>query len=233
MPISRPLIFATAYCATAERLRIIELWARVTKNLNPDCDILLIDSASPVNLQEVCTVHGIEFFSFPDNIGHLNLTGRDGWGRAFCHGVQMAIDRGYEYFSNLDADLIFCKPVTPIIERMRRDGVKVCAPMDVTYLFVETAVSFYETAYMRESRFIERYDWQHPEKQLGVPPERRCELLFGDDLWTLPLRGYRNDYNQVTFRVIKDTTPYGLDFLTHAKDFSLYHQLLAKNGVTV
>jgi hypothetical protein len=227
----RPLIFGTSYVPTRERLRVVELWAKVTRKLNPDCDIILIDSASPVNLKEVCDATGIEYWSFPDNIGHLNLTGKDGWGRAFCKGVEVAIERGYEYFVNLDSDLIFCKPCLPIIERMRCDGVKAAAPMDHVYLFLETAVSFYQTAYMQESRFIESYNWE--KGPTDAAPERQLEVLFSDRLWCLPLRGYRNDHWEVTHATIRTNFPYGLDYLTHVSDFSLYNRLLQMNGIEV
>lgn len=236
---NRTLIFATSYVKDFTRRDVVKLWAKVTAKLNPDHDMLLIDSASPVDPREFLGWSDYDsdkpinrvVYRFDDNIGHLSANGRDGWGRAFCKGVQIAIDRGYDYIAHLDSDLIFCKPVEPIIAKLHRSGVKVAMPMSYPYLFTETAVLFVSVPYLKEIDFIARYDWDHPVP--GRIPELRCEDIFGDDLFCLPLRGLRNDGNQVSWQTFDRASFYGMDFLTHSADTGLYDRLLRKNGVAL
>jgi GT2 family glycosyltransferase len=234
---SRTLIFATSYIADFTRRDLVSLWAKVTTKLNPDHDILLVDSASPVDPREflgwadysVGAPITRSVYRFPENIGHLNITGKDGWGRGFCKGIEIAIERGYEYMAHVDSDLIFCRPVEPIIEKLEKYGVKVAMPMGHPYLFTETAALFVSVPYLKEIDFVGKYNWEVPVA--GRIPEMRCEDIFGDDLFCLPLRGMRNDGNLITWKNFDKMFPYGLDFFTHSQDMGLYDRLLKKNGI--
>lgn len=231
---SDTLIFATSYVGDFARRDLVKLWANVTTKLNPGVDILLIDSASPVDPRQFLGWEdypgdGRSVYRFPDNIGHLNITGNDGWGRAFCKGIEIAIDGGYDFIAHLDSDLIFCKPVTPIVDKLRRSSVKVAMPMGHPYMFTETAVLFASVSYLRDIKFIERYNWSKPKN--GKIPEVQCEEIFADELFCLPLRGMRNDANVITWQNFDRSFPYGLDFFTHSSDADLYERMLKKNGI--
>lgn len=173
--------------------------------------------------------------SFSDNIGHLSLGGGDGWGRSFCKGLEIAIVSGYDYVVYLEPDLIFAPKVMPIVEKMRRCGVKAAAPMDTVYHFIANEIMFLDVAYLKESRFVERYDWANPPPlHYLTTPEKRCEDLLKDELWILPIRGLRNDHHMLTRENIgrRDKVfPLGLDYLTHCRDFALYEMFMQINGL--
>lgn len=173
--------------------------------------------------------------SFSGNIGHLSLGGGDGWGRSFCKGLEIALSSGYEYVVYLEPDLIFAPKVMPIVEKMRRCGVKAAAPMDTVYHFIANEIMFLDVAYLRESRFVERYDWANPPPlHYLTTPEKRCEDLLKDELWILPIRGLRNDHHMLTRENIgrRDKVfPLGLDYLTHCRDFALYEMFMQINGL--
>ena len=252
----RTLIFGTSYVgddgAQRYKARMVELWAKLAVHLNPEADILLVDSASKVDLgklleplgfrnyYDVQTGHFLRtpraVFSFPDNIGHLNVNGRDGWGRAFCKGIQIAIAGCYDFACHLDADMIFTLPTQPVFEKMERSGVQVCEAWDTTYAFGETSILFFRPQYMERIKFIERYDWPSrvaPFMDPSMCPERICDEIWKDDLFTLPFRGLRDDFNRVTVNNIATAFPYGLDFLTHVKDFAVYERFLELKGIVL
>lgn len=233
------LIFSTSYVGDFARRDLVKLWAKVTTKLNPNTDILLIDSASPVDPRQFLEwpeyqdgeIAPRRIYRFDDNIGHLNISGQDGWGRAFCKGIQIAIDDGYDFIAHIDSDLIFCKPVRPIVDKMMNIGVNVAMPMSHPYMFTETAVLFVSVPYLKEINFIQKYDWQKPKN--GKLPEIRCEEIFADELFCLPLRGMRNDGNFINWQNFDKSFPYGLDFFTHSSDAGLYDRMLKKNGIQV
>ena len=86
----RVLIFGTVHADTPEKLHIAQMWATLHRDINPTCDLLLVDT----NTLPHDFTYGVEVFSFGDNIGHLARGGRDGWGRAFCKGLEIGVDRG-------------------------------------------------------------------------------------------------------------------------------------------
>lgn len=228
---SKTLIYGTSYIATPERMELTKLWAKLCAKLNPDCDLLLVDSASPFDPMKFMPENLLWIRRFHDNLGHLNAGGGDGWGRAFCYGLQFGIDEGYDRIAYIDADILFAKPVGPIFDKMERNGVKVSCPLDMNFQFLENGIVFMNPEYMRDIRFIERYDWPNsPQMPL---PERRFELLLEDALFTLPLRGCRNDFDLVTMANCREAFPWSWDYLTHAKDFNLYYRFLELNGITL
>ncbi len=235
---ARTLILGTSFVGPSAQgytLRMVELWAKLLRHLNPDIDALVIDSASPTNPTDILAKHDIECFRFDDNIGHLNgLHGRDGWGRAFCAGIEIAIQRNYDALVYMDTDIILAEPVGPIVDKLRRHAIKVAMPLASPYMFAENGLAFYDVAYLAESRFVERYDWlsRTAEKQTPLTiPEVECERLLRDEFFLLPLRGWRDDRNQLTVNNIATAMPYGLDWLTHVKNFAVYERFLEMKGI--
>lgn len=212
----RTLIFATTYVDTPERFRLTEHWAKLHGTLNPDCDLLIVDSASPIpGLYEAVRQQDprVIFHNLGDNIGHLSRGGRDGWGRAFCHGLQRAIDSGYDYAVHIEGDSLFRLPLAPIVAEMRRDKLDVLSvPVKGTRRdeigWVETGLMVFRTGYVAASDFIRRYDW--PTRQKSPTPERIIFNLLGRDLTLMPWRALRADKNQITVDNVRD-----LDWVTH------------------
>lgn len=226
---TRTLIAGTSYLPDQARLELAQLWSRVARHLNPHTDIILIDSASPFDPATVMPPD-IEIIRFPDNIGAISQGQRDGSGRAFCKGLEIAVERGYDYCMIWEADTLFTLPAAPIIKKMHRIGVKVAAPFADPYAFMEWAVCFWSTQYVKDSKFIERYDWEHAPK--WPIPEFRVQSLVQDEVFVLPIRGYRNSMNNLNAANYKSVQPYfPFSFLTHCQDFGLYYQFLDMNGI--
>lgn len=208
----RTLIFGTSYIADASALWVARQWLNLARTLSPEADLLMVDSASPVALPD-----GVEVLQLGDNIGHLSRGGRDGWGRAFCVGLERA--RGYDFAVHIECDLLFVRPVSQMIERMQKASVVVAAPWAMPYLYVETALMFMDMGYADAPYgWPAKYDWAGGIGQ----PELRMEKLLGDDLFIAPLRGTRDD--------LGNAVPEGMDYLTHAK-IGKYRALLRSAGV--
>lgn len=215
----RTLIFGTVYADTKERARLTRQWAEQHRKLNPDCDFLLVDSKSPEFWgDDGSPAVGVEWpnvlvDSFPDNIGHLSRGGRDGWGRAFCKGLETAIERGYDYAVHIEGDSLFKLPVLPVVRQMQRDGIKVASvPVEGTKRkeigWVETGLMFFDVNYVRESGFIAKYDW--PNRTVRPTPERVIFDILKPDLKMMPWRAERGDKSQITVENVGD-----LDWVTH------------------
>lgn len=236
--VARPvktLIFGTMYSDTDERKRLTELWETFHDHVNPGCTLTLIDSNSP---KPPMMQRNAQYVSFPENIGHLSRNGsggpqtrgQDGWGRAFCRGLQMAIDSGYDYVAHIEGDSLLRIPVADIVKEMRRDNIDVVSvPVNGTRRneidWVETGLMVFRVGYLVESDFIKRYDW--PGAQRRPTPEAVIFKLLGPHLKLMPWRALRGDKNQITDQNIMD-----LDWVTHCRlperpgidDLSLYER---------
>ena len=220
----RTLIFGTSYVGDQQAKWLLEQWVEVNRRLNSskDCAVLIVDSASP------CLPAGLNVFQLGKNIGHLSRTGQDGWGKAFCVGLEMAAQKGFDYVVHIETDLLFARPVAPIIDRMARFGVGAAAPMANPWHYIETALLFLDMRWVRESDFIARYDWEHsPAAPL---PEQRVQAILADKLWALPLRGMRNDLGALTAGNMAGRFPEGIDYLTHATP-ATFRAFLAMNDL--
>lgn len=227
---SKILILGTSYVHGAAAAVIFEMWADLTRGLNPGVDILVVDSNSPDPSHLISPIYAnaLRQAHFVDNIGHLSRGGRDGWGRAFSRGVQHAIDKEYDYLAVLDCDLLLARPVAEIIDKMARNGVKAAAPMAFPYQFTETACSFWSVDYLRELDLIGRYDWENPPAN-GLLPEQRIDQICAGEMFALPLRGFRNDMG-VTAEQLPRLFPGGIDWIHHA-ELPVMRKFLEMNDV--
>ena len=253
------LILGTSYVGPGAQGygdRLVTLWARLALHLNPGIHVTLIDSASPTAPAEFLRPLGFKamtitedsafrmdltapgtVLTWTDNVGHLNSTGVDGWGRSFCKGIDVAISHGFDYLAYMDADIICTDPVRPIIAKMKASGVKAACPMDTSYNFIENGLMFLDVRYLKASKFVARYDWRSRSGRTQTPqniPEYEFEKLLGDALFTLPMRGIRNDFNRITVNNLEHAFPYGgCSFLTHCGDFAVYQRLLELKGIAL
>lgn len=230
------LLFGTCYVPDeAMRDQVIN-WSLLNRLLNPGLDIMLIDSNSPFDprhfLPKKAPKHAnIIVRRFEDNIGHLSRGGRDGWGRAFCEGISMASALGFTHIAYIDADMLLARPVAPILEKMERVGVKIACPFDGFYGFVENGIVFADVEYLRQVGFIGKYDWRNSPAPAthDLLPERRFEKIVENDLFTLPLRGLRDDNRH--FSSCR-RFPGSMDYLTHANPAGV-EVFLEMNGITL
>ena len=90
----RVLIFGTTWVDTPERMKLFQQWAKLHGSLNPHCDLLFVDSRSPLiwaasgNPFHGAIPEGVRGFSFPDNIGHLSHGGRARLGKGILRRSQ-------------------------------------------------------------------------------------------------------------------------------------------------
>jgi SAM-dependent methyltransferase len=229
----RVLIFLTCYVDSPHRARLLDRNIALTRALNPDCDVLVVDSHSPLYQGAGYLIdpkHG-EFvphphapglraprmvYSFPDNIGHLSRKGRDGWGRAFCYGLEAAVSGRYDYVVHIEGDSLFRKPVMPIVRQMAADQTNVLSvPVRGTKReergWVETGLMFFAVPFVRDSEFTRKYDW--PNRQVRPTPEVIVHNLCDADLKWADWKALRGDKNQITPGNVVD-----LDWVTHCWD---------------
>ena len=208
----KTLIVGTSYVQGAVGLTTFRMWADMTARLNPAIDLLVVDSASPTFLGGDPAYNLVRL---ENNIGHLSRGGRDGWGRAFTAGLLNAIESGYDWVVHIECDLLFARPVAEVIDKMCRSGVRAAAPMAMPYQFIETALSFWNVAYLKEIDLIRRYDWENPPAK-GLLPEQRIGDICAGELFALPLRGFRNDM-RMNADQMQRSFPTGIDWITHCE----------------
>jgi predicted SAM-dependent methyltransferase len=225
----RVLVFGTTYVDSADRAKLTKLWADVHGALNPQCDFMLVDSASPM-LPDVGD--GVSIVQLGDNIGHLSRGGRDGWGRAFCRGLQEAVSGGYDYVAHIEGDSLFRLPILPLARCMGAENndvisVPVRGMLRDHDTWVETGLMIFSVDYLKRSNFIEAYDW--PNRQEHPTPEVVIKSLLGERLTLMPWRALRGDKNQITSDNI---LMLGLDWVTHCHTDSWVYDKFAESILT-
>lgn len=210
----KTLIYSGVFCQDEANREMVRLWGRLTRHLNPDVEIIVFDSLSPFD--PLLFLPGdIGISKFKTNPGHLSRGGGDGAGRTFCEGIKYANVMGFDYCVHLESDMLLARPVTPIINAMHKAGVKAACCYLPQYQFFEFGIAAFNVRHMIDTGFCDRYDWENAPKH--PIPEVRIEQLIGDDLFVLPLRGHRNDQNQLNPYNLAGVSPYfPPDFLTRA-----------------
>lgn len=212
------LLFGTVYCDNVERQRLTEQWIELNSALNPQAHLLLVDSASPVPLVSATREDlkaKVEIINLGDNIGHLSRGGRDGWGRAFCKGLEIAVERGFATVAHVEGDSLLSVPVAPLAQQMR-SARKTVASVPVKGMvrdmpgWVETGLMLFDTKWLRDTGFVRKYDW--PNRKALPTPEVIIGRLVHHNMHTLPLNAVRNDKGQFTHKTIAGS---GVQWLTH------------------
>ena len=89
-------------------------------NLERTFDVLIVDDGSPDGTAEIVKTLQKEF---PNQLNLEERSGKLGLGTAYIHGFKWALERGYEYIIEMDAD--FSHPPTSLIklyESCKKDG---------------------------------------------------------------------------------------------------------------
>lgn len=205
----RILLFGTMYCDTAQKVDMVRRWEKLNNVLNPGIDRFLVDSASPAYRSAGCAV-----LQLGNNIGHLAKGGRDGWGRAFCAGLRQSYggrQGDYDYVVHVESDSLLRLPVRPICEMMQQRGLgaltcSINGTKIKEFSWVETGLMFFSTSYVRDSRFIERYDWHDwkSKKYPNTPEAVVCSMLARDGQLNLaPFRAFRDDRKVLTVDTVR------------------------------
>lgn len=193
---------------TLEKRAVQRMWY-TRAEANPRCDAMIVDSCSPLLPNPPPRVW---YYTFSDNVGHLSKGGRDGWGRAFCYGLQYAIDEGYDWVAHVECDSLCKLDVANVSEALEEAAVRVATiPLSSWPGQIETGLMFFDVEWLRDSSLIERYDWAH--RQRYPEPEKVVKELCGRDLHIMNYRGMRDDFNELTRDNVRAKN---LDWLTHA-----------------
>jgi len=243
----RTLIVGTCYVDSPHRLRLLRHWIAWHQKVNPQCDFLLVDSASPkwIDLLETDlagwakhepgTRQRRAWHSFSDNVGHLSRGGRDGWGRALCFGLDAAVAGGYSHAVHIEGDSLFRLPVAPIVSEMARDGTKVASTpvarmgLNISEFetgWVETGLMFFSTKYLAESKLTERYAWER--RKVTPTPEKVVRGLLGNDLKMMPWKSWRGNKKPITPDNVGE-----LDWVTHCWDRDEVYDRFVGGGASV
>lgn len=221
----KTLIMGTSYVQGGAAAETFRIWAELTRKLNPGTDILVVDSASPMELPYFPPP--LKYLLLESNVGHLARGGQDGWGRAFSAGVNYAIEKGYDWLANIECDILFSRPVESVIAKMVRADVKCVAPIAMPYSFTETGLSFWSVPYLKDIDLVGRYAWASPLNN-GLLPEQRIDAICEEDMFALPLRGFRNDARWGADQMQRMFAS-GIDWITHA-EIPVLRRFLEMNG---
>ena len=93
------------------------LLARVRAAL-PDSDVLVVDDSSPDGTGELAE----RLAADDDRVSVLHRTAKDGLGRAYLAGFALAIERGYEFVAEIDADGSHDPAELPAMLQLARGG---------------------------------------------------------------------------------------------------------------
>jgi hypothetical protein len=203
----RTLIFGTSYIGNDHHAWIVQEWIRLHGTVNPEADLLLVDSASPKAIPL-----GVDVLQLGDNIGHRwrENYGQDGWGRAFCAGLEHAIREDYDWVACVEADLLCKMPVRELIRLTKISGKHMGAPRATPHRFVEAGLMVMNTDWLEQWAFIHKYDWCGGT----VFPETRLENIAAEELhWLEDVKGVRLSDDGATR---SRTDLRRLDYLTHA-----------------
>ena len=211
----RVLIFGTVYADTLEKFQLAQQWVMLHKRVNPDCDLVLVDSSS---IHDGALGDDVQVLQFNDNIGHLSRNGQDGWGRAFCEGLIWAIDRDYDFVVHIEGDSLFRHPVMKFCEFMQNKNLlsfvtSVNGTKTIENNWIETGIMFFSTNYLVASEFIERYNWPDgASKRYPHTPEAVIwEMLRKDYAFSVvPITPMRDDCHRLTTKSVKH-----YDWITH------------------
>jgi hypothetical protein len=235
------LIFATTYVDSGDREILTRQWLDLHTALNPECDFLLVDSASPKPvLDEKWSAKFREdpkrfrIHDFGDNVGHLsraNTTkGRDGWGRAFCFGLDYAVEHGYEHVLHIEGDSLLRTPAWLLVGKLKKSGKSVASiavrgtHRDIPG-WVETGLMLFSTDYIKRSHFSSVYAW--PTREVRPTPEFVVFRMVAHDMLMLDLNGLRGDKNQISAANIRAMN---LDWVTHChSDIDVYAHFVDLN----
>jgi hypothetical protein len=196
----RTLIFGTSYIGDANAYWIARQWLHLNELLNPGTDVLVVDSASPIPFP----TGNRWLIQLGYNIGHPSRGGSDGWGRAFCVGLEYAIACEYDLAVHIETDLLCAVPVHEIIASSREALITAQA---TPYLFIETGLMAINTAWADGINLVDKYDWA--SNTHGDKPEERIKRICNQGgIDTSRLRGRRDEWQDGS---VKDH-----DYLTHA-----------------
>lgn len=218
----RLVIAGTSSIKSKFREWLARQWVAAAVATAPGARLLLVDSASPGALP---SHPDLEVIQLGDDIGHLGSSGRDGWGRATMTALDRIAASDADWAAVWDADMLFVREVRPLITALETAGLPVGLCRANPYPHWIEGLFFFRCDWLRAASLPAVYDWQsvHP----GSFPEDRIRAAIGPAGHILPLRGMRDDHDELTPENVWNIFPTGLDYLTHCQNPDVYRAVMA------
>ena len=77
-----------------------------------------------------------------------------------AQGILCAIAGGYDYVAHVEGDLLTRLDVSTICRLMQDRRIDALGTVAPGFGWLETGLLFFRVDYLRQSRLVERYDWQ-------------------------------------------------------------------------
>ncbi len=227
------LVFCMSHLRTEAEGKLLRIWQEMREYLDTfPYDLLIVDSASPLPVEDFImwpkewhwsvlwdwsddirlsgprsVIHFNNALGHPFHDGVRQASGSD---RAMMMGFQAAINSGYDRVVYLEMDLLFARPLQDAFDLMTKPAA--CLPLVSHGKFPETGLFIADCRYMREIKFVERYNWRGPCSPEG---ELRQWRIYGDALEFLPFKGCR-DGGLTKPGDLARYWPDGIAWITHA-----------------
>lgn len=227
MPAPKFLIVGTCYIDTDLKAWLARQWVAAALATCPTAQLVLVDSASPIQLP---SCERLSVVQLGDNIGHLQSTGRDGWGRAMTAAIAHAVRGDWDWVGFWDADVLMVRSLADMVGELRVTGAQAAGCIAMPYMHWVEGIFVFSRDWLARHDVASAYDWE--SMRLGIFPEDRIRNAIGPDMKILPLIGMRDDSHELTQFNIWRYFPIGIDYLTHCKDKDVYRAVMRRYGVS-
>ena len=168
----------------------IEAIIRAVRALKDDFHILVVDDGSPDGTALI--VKGLQASDFPDSLFILEREGKQGLGTAYMTGFNWALDHGYDYIIEMDADFSHNPEDLPRLYHACSDdgadlaiGSRYCNGISViNWPIGRVIMSYFASKYVRRVLGMKVYD-----TTAGFKCYRR-KILETINLDRIKMRGY-------------------------------------------
>ncbi len=192
------LYFCTCWLPDLDRVFMLQSWLRVAAQQSAHLTIINTDAGDfgcdIMNVRYGGMPSGVRVCELGNNIGHGSRIGdQDGWGRAFCKGIELAITGGYDYAVHVESDMACRVDCRDVIALMRASGKPFAAPYCSQVQNIETGLIYMDVNRLQEMEFVNRYNWPkiRPEmsiaERIALQPEKVIGEIFGEEWLRLPL----------------------------------------------
>ena len=168
----------------------IEAIIRAVRALEEDFHILVVDDGSPDGTASI--VKGLQASDYPDSLFLLERPGKQGLGTAYMTGFRWALDHGYDYIIEMDADFSHNPEDLPRLYKACSEGgadlaigSRYCDGISViNWPIGRVIMSYYASRYVRTVLGMKVYDCT-----AGFKCYRR-KVLETIDFDRIKMRGY-------------------------------------------
>lgn len=220
---SKILIAGTVYAGDSLKEWLAAQWVSAAVEKNPGSQLALIDSASPGCLP---THPSLKVIQLGNNIGHLQSTGQDGWGRALTAALDYACAGTWDWLAFWDADMLMTQEVAPVVAAMQGEGASAATCIAHPYRHWIEGIFYFDCQWLRGAGIQAAYDWRGVCK--GIFPEERIRAALGPSLRLLPFHGMRDDSHLLTRKNLWTAFPQGIHYLTHCQDKDVYREIMRR-----